>query len=108
MEIKIEVEKVEEKKDEYPEYEVCAAVDTLLKAEEIKQNPELMALVKEKMDKKKSAINSLSKLKTIAAKKIKEMDEASLMTEEDKATIQEENKFKKNITEMGLKLPKEE
>jgi len=106
MEIKIEVEK-EKSKEGPEEWEVCQAVDTLMRAEEIKQDAKLMSLVKEKMDVKKKAIDSLSKLRTVAAKKIKEYDDESLMTEEDKATIQDENKFKKNIKEMGLKMPEE-
>lgn len=39
------------------EWEVTSAVDTLVRAEEIKQNPKLMKLVREKIKKKKIALD---------------------------------------------------
>jgi hypothetical protein len=56
--------KPEGKKKKYEEYEVDSAVETLIRAEEIKHNPPLMALVQKKIAKKKRAISSIDDLKT--------------------------------------------
>jgi hypothetical protein len=52
--------------------EVDSAVETLMKAEEIKGNAELMTKVNEKLGKKESAIKSLAHLRKVAAKKLGE------------------------------------
>lgn len=45
------------------DYEVDSACDTLMRAEEIKHNEELMKLVRKKLAKKQKAINSIADLK---------------------------------------------
>lgn len=52
-----------EKMGTFDKYEVENACDTLLRAEEIKKNPELMAEVSKIIDKKHSAITSLKGLR---------------------------------------------
>ena len=52
-----------EKKNGFEKYEIEGACDTLLRAEEIKQNPKLMAEVLKQMGKKKKAYDSIASLK---------------------------------------------
>jgi hypothetical protein len=62
----------EESEKKYDKWEVDCAVNDLLRAEEIKANPELMKLVLEKMADKKKAISSIAELRAVASKKSKE------------------------------------
>lgn len=71
MEVEIKAEK-ENDDGKYDEYEIKCWADKLLEAEEIKNDPEKMALVKPYLDKKAKAINSIADLKAIAKKKISE------------------------------------
>ncbi len=86
------------------EYDIDCAVDTLIKAEEIKKDPELMAKVLAKVKSKGEAIKSIAGLR----KKAEEMSEKDygvkpeLMTEEDKAAIQEEERVDGKLKEMGM------
>lgn len=82
MEVKINAtplegsEEKEKKYGKYDEWEICSAVDCLLRAEEIKNDKEKMAYVKplldEKMGNLSKAIRSLSDLKAVAKKKMAE------------------------------------
>lgn len=75
MEVKIEVEK-ESSEEEYKDWEIKDAADTVCRAEEIKKNPKLWPLVKEKILAKAEAVNaavkSLDDLKKVAREKSKE------------------------------------
>lgn len=69
MEIEIETENETEAKDKkYDEYEIKECAQTILKAEEIKADPEKMKLVTEFLNKQKSAIDSV-----VGGKKITNM-----------------------------------
>lgn len=69
MEIEIETENETEAKDKkYDEYEIKECAQTILKAEEIKADPEKMKLVSEFLNKQKSAIDSV-----VGGKKITSM-----------------------------------
>lgn len=63
------------KKKKIEDYEVDSAVDCLIRAEEIKENEELMKLVNKKIAKKKSAINSIADLKEAYAESEEEDEE---------------------------------
>lgn len=63
----------EGKKKKIEDYEVDGACEALMRAEEIKGNPEMMALVQKKMAKKKKAIRSIQDMRQHAAM----MDDAS-------------------------------
>lgn len=66
MEIEVEVSKEKKDKKEYgkyEKYEVESWASTLMKAEEIKANPEKMKYVKMCLDKKKKAISSIDDLR---------------------------------------------
>jgi hypothetical protein len=71
---------------EYEEYEICSAVDCLIRAEEIKKNPDLYPLVMKELEKKKLAINSvptsLEGLKKIAKTKIAKADAEAMMSDD--------------------------
>jgi hypothetical protein len=76
MEVKINAEplnKAEDKKEygKFDEWQVKCAVDDLIRAEEIKKNPELMQYVKPLLEKKltgvKQAITSIKGLRVKAA-----------------------------------------
>lgn len=72
LEIEIEKEESGEKKGKYPgfkDYEVESAADLLLRAQEIKDNPELMAAVEICLAKKEKSIRSISDLKSARASK---------------------------------------
>lgn len=85
--VKNKVEAVEPKKDsehkEYDKYEIESAAETLMKAEEIKENPELYKCCQEHMSKKSGHLasamgkkpGSIEELKEIAKKKSKEESE---------------------------------
>lgn len=45
----------------YDEWEISSAVDTLIRAEEIRKDPELMALVMPKIEEKQSALSAVKK-----------------------------------------------
>lgn len=65
MEIEI---KTEEEKPEMDEYELSCKVRTLIEAEEIKQDAELMAKLKPMLEKKAKAVKSLADLRALAKK----------------------------------------
>jgi hypothetical protein len=50
----------DEPKPKYDEWEVRSAADTLIRAEEIKQNEELMALVAPELEKKSKAYKGIA------------------------------------------------
>jgi len=62
----------EGKNKKIEDYEVDSAMEALLRAEEIKGNPEMMALVQKKLASKKQAITSLEDLKAAKGKIMKE------------------------------------
>lgn len=68
------------KPDKYDEYAVKRACETLMEAEEIKQDSKMMGLVKELMGKKQMAlkkITSLKELRKVAEEKSgEEVDDA--------------------------------
>jgi len=71
MEVTINATPVKEDKNKTPDkWEVQCAVDTLIRAEEIKQNPELLELAMKEIEKKKEALGripkSLADLKSMA------------------------------------------
>jgi hypothetical protein len=70
----ITIEAGEEKKSKFHDHEIKHAMDTLVEAEKIKANPELMEHVTKEAQKHKKAITSVADLKA----KIAEMDEADL------------------------------
>lgn len=63
-----EVVDKEEKEEKYDQWEIDDAYRTLKRAEEIKNDPELMGLVSACYDKDVKALNSLSSLKKLANK----------------------------------------
>jgi hypothetical protein len=65
-------------KKKYDDYEVKDAADTLMRAEEVKQNPHLMKHVHKHLGKKKKAIRSIQDLKDKAA----ELDQEELAEKE--------------------------
>ncbi len=67
---------VEKKENSKPEkYEIENAVNTLLRAEEIKNDKRLMPHVHKHIQKKKAAISSLAELKEVAHDRRKELIE---------------------------------
>lgn len=103
-----------ESENKYGEWAVKSAAETLVRAEEIKKDEKLMALVKGELEKSAGVIKSIKELRNVAAKVRSEKDEpedeeeeadddgeievdVKLMTEEDKAAIQEKNKVDKNL-----------
>lgn len=50
------------KKEKYEEWEIKNAVDTLIKAEEIKNNKELMKLVEPELKKQAKAVNDAAEV----------------------------------------------
>ena len=106
--------------DKYSESAVKCAAETLLKAEEIKKDAKLLALVKGEMEKSASAIKSIAELRKIASKKQAEPEaekedmadsespdeeldvKPELMTEEDKAGAQKIEKYKKRAEKFKL------
>lgn len=72
MEVEVELEDKKGMKKEYgkyDKYEVENWADTLMKAEEIKQDAEKMKYVKQCLAKKKTAINSIADLRAVAQEK---------------------------------------
>lgn len=55
-----------EKMGKYDKYEIENCMDTLIRAEEIKQDPEKMKQVSKLMGKKKKAISSIDDLRAAA------------------------------------------
>ena len=106
--------------DKYGEQAVKCAAETLVKAEEIKKDPKLLALVKAEMDKTVGAIKSIKELRKVAAAKMKEPEPDAkdavesleeeippeLMTEEDKHAKQRDMKYDKRSKELGFKVKK--
>jgi hypothetical protein len=99
--------------DKYAEWAIKSAAETLVRAEEIKKDEKLMALVKGELDKSAQAIKSIKELRGVAAKVRSEPAEESeeeedevdekLMTEEDKAALQEKKKVDKNLSKFKKK-----
>lgn len=94
--------------DKYCEWKVKDAAQTLIRAEEIKKDKEMLALVKAELEKSSMAIKSIKELRGIASKKMAEReeeesdedemeDDKELRTEEDKAALQEKAKVDKNL-----------
>ena len=95
--------------DKYCEWKVKDAAQTLIRAEEIKKDKEMLALVKAELEKSSMAIKSIKELRGIASKKMAEREEEEsededemeedkeLRTEEDKAALQEKAKVDKNL-----------
>jgi hypothetical protein len=102
--------KMEEKEEEH---EVDCAVETLIRAEEIKKDPELMAKVLERTKEKQQVLKSIAGLRKKAAEVLSKPskgetdpefgDDPELRTEEDKAMFQEKRRIDGKIKEMGLK-----
>lgn len=59
----------------YDQYAVQSAMDTLIRAEEIRADAKMMGLVQKELSKKKKAINSIADLKAAAAEMDKEESE---------------------------------
>jgi len=81
MEIEIGMEKEDKEKKGYDEYELKDACHTLMRAEEIKADKELMAAVKPMLSKKAQAIkkiSSFSELKQVAKERIKEIEKKDM------------------------------
>lgn len=57
-----------EEEEGFEQYEIDSAMESILRAEEIKQDPELFKLAMEKLKKKKAAITSIEGLKEKANK----------------------------------------
>lgn len=67
-----------EEEDKYSQWRVDSAVDCLMRAEEIKLDKKMMALVKVEMEKKGKAIKSVSSLKelrSVASQKSEQVDD---------------------------------
>lgn len=105
---------MEEEEDE--KHEVDCAVETLIRAEEIKKDPELMSKVLERTKEKQKVLKSIAGLRKRAAEvlsKSEEKEEESeygddpeLRTEEDKAMFQEKKVIDANLKQMGFKTKK--
>lgn len=68
VKVTIDAMPAEEEKDEkceYDEWEINCAVDTLIKAEEIKSDEKLYKIVKEKVAEKAKAINKINSIDDI-------------------------------------------
>lgn len=114
------------------DYEIESALDTLIRAKEIQGNKELMKKVSELASKKKKVLTSLEDLKEARLKALTEPDEEeeseddeeeedsksinikinlqqkeSLMTEEDKAELQEKKILDKKDKEFYKNVDKE-
>lgn len=82
MEVKINATPVDAKEDKkygkFDEWEINSAVDTLVRAQEIRNDAEKMKyvepLLQEKFDSVQKAINSLPELRARAKKRIAELD----------------------------------
>jgi hypothetical protein len=94
--------------NKYGEWAVKSAAETLVRAEEIKKDEKLMALVKGELEKSAKAIKSIKELRNVAAKMRaeepemededeEEEEDVELRTEEDKAALQEKRKIDKNL-----------
>lgn len=102
--------------DEQEKCEVDCAVETLMKAEEIKQDPQLMSKVLERTKQKQAALKSIAGLRKKAAEVLAQDPEASseskygddpeLRTEEDKAAFQQKKVVDDNLKKMGFKQKK--
>lgn len=83
MEVKINAEPVDPKEDakygDYDEWEIDSAVNTLIEAEQIKADKDKMKYVypilQEKLNKTKTAIDSLAKLKDVIKEKANATDQ---------------------------------
>jgi hypothetical protein len=105
--------KMEEKEEEH---EVDCAVETLIRAEEIKKDPELMAKVLERTKEKQQVLKSIAGLRKKAAEVLSKDpekeeksdygDDPELRTEEDKAMFQEKKVIDANLEKMGFKQSK--
>lgn len=90
--------------------EIDCAVETLARAEEIKNDPELMAEVLKRAKEKQAVFKSISGLRKYASKVLSKDesgssdygDDPELRTEEDKAALQESNRVDGKLKEMGM------
>ena len=87
------LEQDKEGKKKFDKYEIERAINTIMEADEILENKELMKEVKKKISKASKKIGSIDDLRKLAEKPnygIGEMDEGDEETSDDKA--EEENK----------------
>lgn len=82
MKMEKPVDPKSEKEGEFEKYEIEDAVRTLIRAEEIKQDPKLMAACTSHLEKQKKAINSISGLR----KKAAELDKQDMESPEEDST----------------------
>lgn len=68
--------------------EICEAAEALLKAEEVKKDPVMMAAVNKYLEDKKKDISSIQDLRDKESEMPDHDVDPELMTEEDKASIQ--------------------
>lgn len=61
-----------EKPDNYQDHHVDSALETLMRAEDIKGDHKMMKLVKHKIGKKKKSIESIAELREVAKQKMNE------------------------------------
>lgn len=73
----------------YDDYRVRDAVDTLMRAEEIKQDPKMMKLVHAEMQKKHKAIKKVSSIKELRHLKNKMADDESAAEEKGESAQDE-------------------
>jgi len=64
--------KEEKKKGKWDDWELDDMVNTIIRAEEIKNDPEKMKAIGSRMDKKVKAVKSLSDLKKVRDEKLSE------------------------------------
>jgi hypothetical protein len=104
--------------EEKAKHEVDCAVETLLKADEIRADPKLMAKVAERAKEKQSALKSITSLRKRAGE-VREANakagvetgsaakqyglDPDLVTEEDKSAIQEDQRVDASLKKMGFK-----
>jgi hypothetical protein len=101
MKIKIEQEKIEDSK--YDKWAVENALETLMRAKEIESDAKMMTLVKEKASEKKAALTSIDGLRK-KAQEVRSKPDADLMTEEDKAALQNKKEVDEKLEEMGFEV----
>lgn len=81
--------------------DIKEAAEILLKAEEIKKDPVLFKAAQEKLKVKAQTINSIADLKMLREKGLTKRD---LLTDDDKATLQQKIEEDKKLEEMGFKV----
>lgn len=81
--------------------DIKEAAEILLKAEEIKKDPALYKAAQEQLKVKAQTINSIADLKKLREKGLTKKD---LLTEEDKAALQQKIKEDESLEEMGFEV----